>query len=146
MRSNSAALAVLVVFAASCSAAQSGWEPAPDTKILERPRETETQTILLRLGNRNDSNQSTAILDNPSIQPDVGSDAWVIPTQRKVERCAHIVISEAPEIDPKMVEEIPRTFSSNMPTLQGVRPCCRDFHSGSNPFRTESATPSNRSR
>jgi len=75
MRSNSAPLAVLVLFAACCSAAQSGWEPSPDTKILERPRATETQTILLRLGSRNDSNQSTAILDNPFIQQDERSDA-----------------------------------------------------------------------
>ncbi len=141
MRSTSAPLAVLVVFAACCSAAQSGWEQSPDTKILE-PRETETQTILLRLSTRNDSNQSTAILDSPFIQQDEGSEAWVIPTHRKAERCAHIVLSEVPEIDPKMVEEIPRTFSSNMPTLQGLRPCSCDLHSESNLFRTESATPS----
>lgn len=142
MRLNSAPFAVLVLFAACCSAAQSGWEPSPDTKIQEQPRETETQTIRLRVGRRNDSNQSTAILDNPFIKQDEGSDAWVIPTQRKGERCAHIVLSEAPEIDPQMVEEIPRTFSSKMPTLQGLPPCGRDFNSGRNLFRTESATPS----
>jgi hypothetical protein len=42
-------------------------------------------------------------------------------------RCAHIVIYQAPTMDSEMIKESPRAFARNMPTFEGLQPCCRDF-------------------
>jgi hypothetical protein len=42
-------------------------------------------------------------------------------------RCAHIDIIPAPDVDAKMIKEIPKNFASNMPMLQGPQSCCGDF-------------------
>jgi len=42
-------------------------------------------------------------------------------------RCAHIVIYQAPIMDSEMIKESPRAFARNMPTFEGLQPCCRDF-------------------
>jgi hypothetical protein len=62
-----------------------------------------------------------------------------IRTQPEAERCAHIVISPTPNIDPRMVKDIPKTFSSNMPRLQVLQPCCREYPATNNLERTESS-------
>ncbi len=48
--------------------------------------------------------------------------------QPEARHCAHIVISEAPGIDPDMVKKIPRKFGDNMPMLQVPPPCQQDSH------------------
>ncbi len=42
-------------------------------------------------------------------------------------RCAHIDVIPAPDMDSKMIKEIPKEFASNMPTWQGLQSCCGDF-------------------
>jgi hypothetical protein len=42
-------------------------------------------------------------------------------------QCAPILEYQAPRLDRKMILEIPREFSSNMPMLEGLQPCCSDF-------------------
>jgi hypothetical protein len=41
--------------------------------------------------------------------------------------CAHIEIIQAPDVDSKMMKEVPQNFASNMPMWQGLQPCCGDF-------------------
>ena len=38
--------------------------------------------------------------------------------------CAHILVYKAPNVDPSMVQEVPKQFASNMPRLQGPAPRC----------------------
>jgi hypothetical protein len=42
-------------------------------------------------------------------------------------RCAHIDIIPAPELDAKMLREVPKEFASNMPMWPGLQSCCGDF-------------------
>jgi hypothetical protein len=46
--------------------------------------------------------------------------------QREANECGHILIWEMPEIDPRMVKEVPKEFKTTMPILQGLPPCCRE--------------------
>jgi hypothetical protein len=46
--------------------------------------------------------------------------------QLETAQCAHMLMFQAPNMDPKMIEEIPREFDSNMPTFEGLPACCRD--------------------
>ena len=60
-----------------------------------------------------------------------GSEAVLFPSDSKkgvqpeARHCAHIVISEVPGIDPKIMKST-RKFSSNMPMLQVPPPCYQD--------------------
>src|SRR5258708_4387383 len=62
-----------------------------------------------------------------------GPSALGILPQVKASQCAHIVILETEtKTDSKMVAEVPREFSSNMPILEGLpQPCYRDSHAAS---------------
>lgn len=42
-------------------------------------------------------------------------------------QCGHIVIFQAPDIDPQIIQAVPRNFSGDMPTFPALPPCCRDF-------------------
>lgn len=50
-----------------------------------------------------------------------------IQPQFEAGRCAHIDIIQAPDMDAKMMKEVPKDFASNMPTWPGLQPCCGDF-------------------
>lgn len=44
--------------------------------------------------------------------------------------CAHILVYKAPDVDPGMVQGVPKQFASNMPRLQGPAPrCCEQDRS-----------------
>jgi hypothetical protein len=42
-------------------------------------------------------------------------------------RCAHMGIIQAPDVDSKMIKDVPKEFSSNMPTWPGLQSCSGDF-------------------
>jgi hypothetical protein len=42
-------------------------------------------------------------------------------------KCAHIDIIQARDVDAKMIKEVPKDFASNMPMWQGLQSCFRDF-------------------
>ena len=50
-----------------------------------------------------------------------------IQPQVDASRCAHIVIFQASTMDSEMIKESSRAFAGNMPTFEGLPPCCRDF-------------------
>lgn len=78
---------------------------------------------------------------NP-VLPEGGTVPFGIRARFQAKRCAHIVVSEAPDTDPKMVEPIARTFHSNMPRLQGSPVCCGDSGGRQDALRRVSAGPS----
>ena len=41
--------------------------------------------------------------------------------------CAHIILFQAPEMDSPIFKEVPNHFSGNMPALEALPPCPRDF-------------------
>jgi hypothetical protein len=55
------------------------------------------------------------------------ADAMGIRSPFEAGRCAHIDIIQAPDVDSKMMKEVPKDFASNMPMWQGPQPCCGDF-------------------
>jgi hypothetical protein len=42
-------------------------------------------------------------------------------------QCAHILVWKAPNIDPKMILDLPQDYSSPMPIVHGLSPCPDDF-------------------
>lgn len=43
----------------------------------------------------------------------------------EAKKCAYILILGIPEIDPKMVKEVPEEVKNTMPILQGLPPCSK---------------------
>ena len=41
--------------------------------------------------------------------------------------CAHIIVFQALEMDSPILKEVPKNFSGNMPTVEALPPCSRDF-------------------
>jgi len=60
--------------------------------------------------------------------PPGGAGATGIQSPVEVSRCAHIVIYQEPNMDSKMIKEVPREFTSSMPTFEGLQLCRGDFH------------------
>jgi hypothetical protein len=95
-------------------------------KFSERPKGAESGGDGFRIYLKNDPTNRLQIhrfFNDPQrepvttgIQSPVGTD-----------RCAHIVIYQAPTMDSEMIIESPRAFARNMPTFEGLQPCCRDF-------------------
>ena len=106
--------------------------PSLANKVSELPRVAESGGVGLHADLANEPTNVLQTLRNGAaqlnnepeetgatgIQPSVGAN-----------RCAHIVIYQAPIIDSKMIIHVPREFASNMPTWQGLQACCRDFRS-----------------
>jgi len=65
-----------------------------------------------------------------SVVRQEGASAMGTQSLAEASRCDHILIFQAPTLDSKMIKEVPREFASNMPRLEGLQPCSRDFHSG----------------
>jgi len=102
-------------------------KPPLPAKLSEFRRGPEAKDNEWRSDLTNDSANVLRSLRNLVIQRDgasaIGIQSPVVPS-----RCAHIVVFEAPDVDSKMILEVPREFASNMPTFEGLQPCCRDFH------------------
>jgi hypothetical protein len=111
---------------------------AAPAKLFEFPRGAETGSILFRTDSANESTnspQSWMILLPQQNRPTVDQfrpelkerfTKGFLP-QLETSQCAHIVIFQAPNMDSKIIKEVPREFSSNMPMFEGLPPCCRDF-------------------
>ena len=41
--------------------------------------------------------------------------------------CAHIIVFQAPEMDSPILKEVPKHFGGNMPEVEALPPCSRDF-------------------
>jgi hypothetical protein len=111
---------------------------AVPAKLFELPRGAEIGSILLRTDSTNESANSPQSLMNLLPQqnrPNVDQlraelteriRKGFLP-QLETSQCAHIVIFPAPNMDSKIIKEVPREFNSNMPMIEGLPPCCRDF-------------------
>ena len=95
-------------------------------KLSERPRGAESGGDEFRFYLKNDP---TNILKNWSFNDPQGRARRNENPQSPLGtgRCAHIVIYQAPTMDSEMIKESPRAFARNMPTFEGLQPCCRDF-------------------
>jgi len=105
--------------------------PAPAT-LFELPRGAETRSVPLRTDSTNGPTnppQSWNLLaqQNRSNVDQLWSFKKGILPQIEATRCGHIVIFQAPNMDSDMIQDVPQEFSGNMPTFEGLPPCCRDF-------------------
>jgi hypothetical protein len=114
--------------------------PAP-AKLFELPRGTETGSVPLQVDSTNEftnppqtwmnllpqQNRPSTIAEQLQVELAQRMKKGFLP-QVEASRCTQIIIFQAPNMDSKMIEEVPREFSSNMPMLEGLPPCCRDFH------------------
>ena len=111
---------------------------AGPAKLFDFPRGAETGSILLRADSTNASTNSPQSWTNllPQQNRPIVGQFWAEFTepirkgflpQLETSQCAHIVIFPAPNMDSKIIKEVPREFSSNMPMFEGLPPCCRDF-------------------
>src|SRR6266481_301520 len=97
-------------------------------KPLELPRVPESGGVELRIYLKNDLTNVLRI-NRFLNDPQGGAVATGIQSPVEASRCAHIVIYQAPIMDSQMIKEAPRAFARNMPTFEGLQPCCRDFRS-----------------
>jgi len=97
-------------------------------KLPERPRGAESGGDEFRFYFKNDP---TRVLQINRFFSDLQERAWRNGNQSPLGtgQCAHIVIYQAPIMDSQMIKETPRAFARNMPTFEGLQPCCRDFRS-----------------
>src|SRR5436309_343178 len=111
---------------------------AAPAKLFEFPRGAETGRIVFRTDSTNESTnspQSWMSLLPQQNRPSVDQFRAELTErirkgflpQLETSQCAHIVIFPAPNMDSKIVKEVPREFNSNMPMFEGLPPCCRDF-------------------
>lgn len=47
-------------------------------------------------------------------------------TAPAAKKCGYILILGMPEIDPRMIKQVPEQVKTTMPVLQGLLPCSRD--------------------
>ncbi len=95
-------------------------------KLSERPRGAESGGDEFRFYLKNDPTNRLQIYKFFN-DPQGGPSATGIQSPLGTGRCAHIVIYQAPIMDSEMIKESPRAFARNMPTFEGLQPCCRDF-------------------
>jgi hypothetical protein len=95
-------------------------------KLSERPRRAESGSGEFRFYLKNDPTNVVRSLRGLVIQQE-GAGTTGIQAPVGASRCAHIVIYQAPTMDSEMIKESPRAFARNMPTFEGLQPCCRDF-------------------
>jgi hypothetical protein len=96
-------------------------------KLSERPRGAESGGDEFRFYFKNDP---TKVLQINRFFSDLQERAGRNGNPQSplgTDRCAHIVIYQAPTMDSAMINESPRAFAHNMPTFEGLQPCCRDF-------------------
>ncbi len=95
-------------------------------KLSERPRGAESGGDEFRFYLKNDPTNRLQIYKFFN-DPQGGLGSTGIQSPPRTGRCAHIVIYQAPIMDSEMIKESPRAFARNMPTFEGLQPCCRDF-------------------
>ena len=95
-------------------------------KLSERPRGAESGGDEFRFYLKNDPTNRLQIYKFFN-DPQGGPSATGIQSPLGTGRCAHIVIYQAPIMDSEMIKESPSAFARNMPTFEGLQPCCRDF-------------------
>jgi len=102
-------------------------------KLSERPRGTESVRFYFKNGDEFHfylKNDPTKVLQINRFFSDLQERSRRNENPRSplgTGRCAHIVIYQAPTMDSEMIKESPRAFARNMPTFEGLQPCCRDF-------------------
>ena len=105
-------------------------------KLSERPRGAESGGDEFRFYLRNGDGFRIYLKNDPANKlqiyrffndPQGGLGSTGIQSPPRTGRCAHIVIYQAPIMDSEMIKESPRAFARNMPTFEGLQPCCRDF-------------------
>ncbi len=97
-------------------------EAARAAEHSEPPRGTESGGVG-RIYLKNEPRNVLRFLNDPQG----GAGATGIHSPVEASRCAHIVIYQAPTMDSEIIKEAPRAFARNMPTFEGLQPCCRDF-------------------
>ncbi len=97
-------------------------------KLSERPRSSESGGDDFRIYLKNHPTNKLQI-NRFFSDPQRGPGATAIQSPVGTGRCAHIVIYQAPTMDSEIIKEAPRAFANNMPTFDGLQPCCRDFRS-----------------
>jgi hypothetical protein len=95
-------------------------------KLSELPKGGESARVGSRTDFADEPKSGLRSFRNFLIQQE-GASAMGIQSPVEASRCAHILIYQAPIMDSKTIKEVPREFSSNMPTLEALQPCCRDF-------------------
>jgi hypothetical protein len=105
---------------------------AGPARLVELPKDSETGSAPLGIDSTNGPTnppQSWNLLaqQNRSNVDQLWSFKKGILPQLEATRCGHIVIFQAPNMDSEMIQDVPQEFSSNMPTFEGLPPCCRDF-------------------
>src|SRR5437016_4393798 len=108
---------------------QKGAGPA---RLVELPKDSETRSAPLGIDSTNGPTnppQSWNLLaqQNRSNVDQLWSFKKGILPQLEATQCGHIVVLQAPNLDTKIMKEVPREFNSNMPMFEGLPPCCRDF-------------------
>src|SRR5437016_2426372 len=104
-------------------------EAGRSAKLSERPRGAEFGDDVFRIYLKSDPTnklQITRFFNDPQGGPGTTG----IRSPGGTDRCAHIVIYRAPTMDSETIKESPRAFASNMPTFEGLQPCCKDFRRG----------------
>jgi hypothetical protein len=107
-------------------------------RLFDLPRSAETGSVPLRTDSTNGPANPPQSWMNLAQQNKPSADQFRAELRERIKRgilpqlesspCAHILILQAPNMDSKIIEEVPRGFNSNMPTFDGWPPCCPDFH------------------
>ena len=105
---------------------------AGPARLVELSKGAEIRSVPLRTDSTNGPTnppQSWNLLaqQNRSSVDQLWSFKKGILPQLEATRCGHIVIFQAPNMDSDMIQDVPQEFSGNMPTFEGLPPCCRDF-------------------
>jgi hypothetical protein len=60
-------------------------------------------------------------------QLDGTRETKILPAPLEANSCGHMMIFEAPAMDSKMIQEVPKEFASNMPKIEAMQPCAQDM-------------------
>lgn len=61
------------------------------------------------------------------VLPQDGDLRSVLRPSGESPNCAHIILFQAPEMDSSILKEVPKHFGGNMPAVEALPPCARDF-------------------
>ena len=101
-------------------------KPSSSVNHSQAPKGTESRDVGFR------TEIANKLLNVPKATkflgfPEEGAGAMGFQSTLGASQCAHILVYKAPNVDSNIAKEVPREFTSKMPMLDSLQPCCGDF-------------------